>query len=104
MVGTSMSSEEMRLARLWYEEDDLSPAEIARRLRRNKSTLTRLLVKDVNAVGRVRKRCLSDADVDALIKHLEEMVDASEGRYEVTMDMLLFGLLYDFGSTHIECP
>ena len=84
-----MSSEEVRLARLWYEEDDLSPDTIAQRLRRNKSTLTRLLVKEVNVVGRGRKRSLSDANVDALIKHLEEMVDASGGLYEVTMNMLL---------------
>ena len=39
-----LSSDEMRLAKLWYTEDDMEPSEIAALLRRAKSTMTRLLV------------------------------------------------------------
>ena len=41
-----LSDEEVRLARLWYKEDGMSPAEIAELLRRDKSTMTRLLVME----------------------------------------------------------
>ena len=53
MVGTSMSPEEVRLLRMWHAEDKLTPGEIAARLWRNKSTLTRLLVKKRKVIRRV---------------------------------------------------
>ena len=40
-----LSSEEIRLATMWYEDDGMWPSEIAELLHRDKSTLTRLLVK-----------------------------------------------------------
>ena len=40
-----MSAEEIRMAQKWYIEDEESPKEIAERLGRDKSTITRLLVK-----------------------------------------------------------
>ena len=42
---TKMTEDEVRLARRWFVEDDIQPSEIAERLGRDKSTLTRLLVK-----------------------------------------------------------
>ena len=39
-----MSEDEIRLAKKWYEKDKLKASEIAERLGRNKSALTRLLV------------------------------------------------------------
>ena len=45
MPGSTMSAEEIRLAKQWYSQDDESPKEIAERLGRAKSTITRLLVK-----------------------------------------------------------
>ena len=39
-----LSDEEIRLARLWHKEDGMEPSEIAGLLRRDKSTMTRLLV------------------------------------------------------------
>ena len=41
-----LSSEEIRLARMWYTEDGMSADEIAGLLRRDRSTMTRLLVME----------------------------------------------------------
>ncbi len=41
-----LSDEEIRLAKLWFDEDDMEPSEIAALLRRDKSTMTRLLRRD----------------------------------------------------------
>lgn len=40
-----LSDEEMRLAKMWFTEDEMSPSEIADLLRRDRSTMTRLLVQ-----------------------------------------------------------
>ena len=42
---TKLSPEEIRLAKLRYNEDDMRPSKIAGLLRREESTMTRLLVK-----------------------------------------------------------
>ena len=41
MAFNRMSSEELRLAKLWYDEDGKTPLEISQLLRRDKSTITR---------------------------------------------------------------
>ena len=66
-------------------DDEEDPAEIARRLRRVKSTITRAVVQELLRGGRGRKPKLSDADVDAILKCLERMVDEARGRKEVTL-------------------
>ena len=88
MPGRPMSADEVRLAKLWYHEDGTPPLEIARRLRREKSTITRLVVQEVPRGGRGRKRLLSDADVDATIKCLERLVDEARGSKEITLGMI----------------
>lgn len=88
MPGSPLSSEELRLAKLWYNEDNVAPSEIARRLRRVKSTITRAVVQELPRGGRGRKRLLSDAEVDATIKCLERLVEEAGGRKEVTLDRL----------------
>ncbi len=50
----TLSDEEVRLARLWLKEDDMEPSEIAALLRRDKSTMTRLLVMEKDAVRGAR--------------------------------------------------
>ena len=40
-----LSKEEIRLAGMWHKEDGMDSSEIAQLLRRDKSTMTRLLVK-----------------------------------------------------------
>ena len=44
VVWRKMSNEELRLAKMWYEEDGMSPNAIAALLHRDKSILTRHLV------------------------------------------------------------
>ena len=75
MPGFPLSPDEIRLAKLWYNEDDVTPREIAQRLRKVKSTITRAVVQDVPRIGRGRKRALSDANVDATIERLECMIE-----------------------------
>ena len=88
MPGSPLSSEELRPAKLWYNEDDVAPSEIARRLRRTKSTITRAVVQGLPRGSRGRKRILSDAEVDAMIKCLERLVEEAKERKEVTLDWL----------------
>ena len=52
MPGSPFSSEELRLAKLWYNEDNVASSEIARRLRRVKSTITRAVVQELPRGGR----------------------------------------------------
>ena len=40
----TLSAEEVRLATMWYREDNMEPSEVASLLRRDKSTMARLLV------------------------------------------------------------
>ena len=90
MPGTSLSSEEVRLAKDWYVNEGLAPSAIALRLKRNKSTLTRILyAKGARKQrGRGRKQILSAAQVDVLVDKLKEMIKKANGKHEVTMYML----------------
>ena len=45
MAFNRMSSEELRLAKQWYDEDGKAPLDISLLLRRDKSTITRHVVK-----------------------------------------------------------
>ena len=82
-----MSAEEIRLARQWYE-DGVRPSEIAARLGRDKSALTRLLVKQVPRKKQGRARLLTKAQVDLLVRRLHEMIVVADARYQVTVQML----------------
>ena len=81
---TKLSSEELRLAKKWYFDDKKKPAEIADLLGRDKSTLTRALVKQVPRKKQGRPRVLSEADVDFLERRLDELIVKSMGKYHVT--------------------
>ena len=85
MAGTSMSDDERRLALLWYTEDRMSPKSIAALLRRDKSTLTRFLVKKHVGKGRGRLKLLSPADVADLVARLEQLILEADRQYEVTL-------------------
>lgn len=82
-----LSADEVRLANSWYDQD-VSPSEIAERLGRSKSTLTRLLVKRAARTFQGRRPCLSPAQIDFLVRRLDEMVRRSQNRYTVTVAML----------------
>lgn len=83
-----LSSEEIRLAQKSFREKNMTPKKIADLLDRNKSTLTRLLVKQLPRKKQGKKRLLSEADVDRLERRLHEMILAAKCRYHVTATML----------------
>ena len=83
-----LSAEEVRLARAWYTCDGLSPRAIAERLRRDKSTMTRLLVKRHAVKVQGRRPALSAQQVDRLVQKLEQLVEKAGGKYQVTARML----------------
>ena len=81
-----MDGSEIRLARHWWEEDDVSVAEIARRLRRSPSSLWRLFGGEASASKGVgRKAKLTDLDKDRLEKLVASMVKKSNTQYIVTV-------------------
>ena len=88
MPGRAMSEEEQRLVKEWYVQDSIAPSEIASRLKRDKSTITRFLNmrKPRKKLGRTAK--LTEAQIDALESKLTELIDKAAGEYEVSMSML----------------
>ena len=83
-----MSAEEQRLVNKWYWEQGKAPSEIAGLLDRDKSTLTRFLVKQVSRKKQGRPPVLSEADLDFLERHLHERIVKSMGKYHVTAAMV----------------
>ena len=88
MVGTTMSPEEIRLAKEWKLKEDLAPSDIAARLNRNKSTITRLFSPSAQRKTRGRRAMLTEVQVDALVAKLKDMIKKANGTYEVTAQML----------------
>ena len=88
MPGKLLSSEEIRLAKMWYEDDDMTPGVIAKLLRRNRSTMTRLLVKQDERTGRGQPKSLCSGQVDSLVSVLHRLLAEADGKYEVTAAML----------------
>ena len=70
---TKLSPEEVRLARGWYSKD-IEPSEIATRLPRDKSTMTRLLVKQKPRLEQGRKPVLTKAEIDFHEERLRELI------------------------------
>ena len=81
---TKLSAEEQRLAKKWYWEQNKKPGEIADLLDRDKSTLTRFLVKQAPRKKQGRPRVLSEADIDFLERRLHDLIVKSMGKYHVT--------------------
>ena len=67
MPGSSLSPDEERLAKDWKINDNMAPSKIAGLLRRDKSTITRLLKRTVPRKKRGPKLMLTEAQVDALV-------------------------------------
>ena len=84
---TKLSAEEIRLAKKWYS-DNVAPSEIASRLGRSKTTLTRLLVQQVARRPLGRPAALTQAQIDFLVRRLDELIRRSQNRYTVTVAML----------------
>ena len=62
----------------WFEEG-VGPSEIAARLGRDKSTVTRHCVKRLPRLQQGRPTNLNDARVDFLIRRLHQLVVAAKG-------------------------
>ena len=83
-----LSGEEVRLAKTWYADESLAPNTIAERLGRDKSTLTRLLVKQAPRQRQGRPLALPTPQVHFLEERLQDLIVKAGGRYEVTASML----------------
>ena len=88
MPGTVLSAVEIRLAKMWFNEDEMTPAEIGKLLRRDKSTMTRLLVKQDERLSRGQPKAMSSDEIDSLVGVLNRMLVEANGEYEVTAAML----------------
>ena len=98
MPGSQLSVHEISYIRRWRfdEGDALAPSIIAKRLGRNKSTITRYLnnkskgkwKKGVEKGRRGPPRKLTKAKVALLTPKLNDLVKKAQGRYEVTAAML----------------
>lgn len=84
---TKMSAEELRLASEWYAAGE-SCSEIADKLGRNKSAITRLLVKQVERRPQGRPRLITNAKLAFLKRKLKELVQKADAHYTVTVTML----------------
>ncbi|CAE7260568.1 F52C9.6 [Symbiodinium pilosum] len=83
-----MSSQEIRLAKKRYEDEGLKPSQIADRLGRNDSNITRLSVKQLPRKEHGRRHLLSEPQVDLLVRRLHEPVTKANAEYHVTAQML----------------
>ena len=83
-----MSEDEIRLAKTWYGKDKIPPSEIAARLGRDKSALTRLLVKQAPRKKQGAPPKLTEAKIDFLVKRLHELIVKADCRYTVTVNGL----------------
>ena len=88
MVFNRMSGEELRLAKQWYDEDGKTPLEISLLLRRDKSTITRHVVKRTEQKRDGRPRALTESEVDALESLLVRMIKTANRESGVTPEML----------------
>ena len=83
-----MSSEEARLAKMWYKDDNKSCYEIAKLLHRKTTTIVNHVRIRRRPKKQGRPRVLSDTQLRAAATKLRAMVRAAHGEYEVTAAML----------------
>ena len=75
-----LTDEEIRLARMWFSGGGMDASEIGGLLRRDKSTLTRLLVMNNERKKEGRPLILDDDAVDKLVSLLDFMVVSASAR------------------------
>ena len=83
-----LSSEEIRLAKEWYLNRGMSPTQIAKQLGRDRSVMTRLLVKQAGRRRQGRPVQLSEGQIAFLVKTLHELILEADVQYRVTVAML----------------
>ena len=85
---SKMSQKECALATRWHNEDNESITEIATRLQRDKSVISRLLAGKAPMKKQGRPCALTNAQVDFLIKRLHTLITKANKKYTVTCKML----------------
>ena len=88
MPGTDLSEEEIRLAKDWKINDGVAPSQIAKLLKRNKSTITRLFRARTPRKTRGPNAMLSETQIDTLVAKLKDMIVKAKGRKEITVAIL----------------
>lgn len=88
MPGASMNQQDIKLARSWFVEGEASVSEIARRLKRSPSTVSRPLTKKSHAKKNCRPMLFTPAAVALLSSRLEALVAKADGKHQVTYSML----------------
>ncbi len=83
-----MSAADLAMARRWYGEG-ISPGEIASRLGRHKTTLTRLLIKQEPRRAQGRPPCLTKAQQDFLARRMDVLIRRADARRRVTVQEVL---------------
>ena len=83
-----MSSEEIRLAKMWYQVDGKSVPEIARLLHRSSSGVRPHVTSNRPPVPQGRPPALTKKQVDKLESTLMKMIKKADAKYEVTLSML----------------
>ena len=78
-----LSKEEIRLAKMWNEEDGMDHSEIGEPLRRDKPTITRLLVPRVDRKKDGWPQLLKEDAIDELVAHLDHSSLSLTGRKSV---------------------
>ena len=66
----------------------MDPSEIGELLRRDKSTITRVLVPRMERKNDGRPHLLKEDAIDELVAHLDHMIVTADGKYEITVDKL----------------
>ena len=88
MVWTKLSETEMTLAKKWHLEENLSAVQVAKRLGRSPSIISRLVIKRRPRKVQGRKPLLTKGMVDKLEAKVEAMIQKADSEYEVTVTML----------------
>ena len=71
---SKLSSEVIRLAKMWYHDDGYSPLEIAELLHRDKTTLTRLLCLEMMRKQDGRPCAFTEEEIDKIVEKLEAKI------------------------------
>ena len=84
-----MTDCEKRLARAWHAAEGVAVEEVARRLRRNRSSIWDLLADEFDErPGVGRKPSLTESDKDRLVALTDKRVEEADVRWLVTAELI----------------
>ena len=87
MTWKKMNETEIKLAKQWYV-DGVATAEIAHRLERDQSTITRLLIQRRPRKPQGRKKALTTQMMDKAVAKLDKMIEKADGEAMITVAKL----------------